>query len=115
MREKLLFRVFDRFKTGNKCRAKLILVEDATIKNLSFGGVLLETTKRLNINNNYKIQMISNNNETITPMGLVVRASLKRTINKNNSILPLYQVALRFIELDDREKNFLDKLISKLE
>lgn len=108
-------RIYNRFKTGGKFRVKLILADKVTIKNISLGGILLETTKRLNINTTYRIQIISSdNNETLTPKGTVVRASLNKQINKGINSLPLYTVAFKFIELDEREKRFLDKLISEI-
>lgn len=113
MREKLISRLYKRFKTGDKCSAKLLLSDDVTIKDISLGGVLLETTKRLDIDSSYRIQIGYKNDETIMPIGLVVRASLKGTKKKKFSTLPLYQTALRFIELNDTEKRFIDKLISE--
>ncbi len=113
MINKQSFRVFNRFKTGNRCKAKLILADEVEIKDISFGGILLETTKRLNINKSYRIQIVSSdNNGTIIPMGVVVRALLKGHLNNGHKHLPLYQIALRFTELSKKEKSFLDKIIS---
>jgi c-di-GMP-binding flagellar brake protein YcgR len=115
MKKQSSFRIYNRFKTGSKFRAKLILADEVTIKNISFGGILLETTKRLNINTTYRIQIVSSdNNETLTPKGTVVRAALKGQINTGLNFLPLYTVAFKFIELEEREKRFLDKIISEI-
>lgn len=75
----------------------------------------METTRRLNINNTYRIQLACSEDEIIAPMGLVVRESLKGTIKKKTSALPFYEVALKFTELKDKEKGFIDNLISNLE
>ncbi len=113
MINKQSFRVFNRFKTGNRCKAKLALADEVEIKDISFGGILLETTKRLNINCSYRIQIVSSDNTgTITPKGVVVSALLKGHSNNGHKQLPLYQVALRFTELSEKEKSFLDKIIS---
>ncbi len=113
MTNKQSFRVFNRFKTGNRCKVKLVLADEVEIKDISLGGILLETTKRLNINNSYKIQIVSSdNNGTINPKGVVVRALLKGHSNNGHKHLPLYQVALKFTKLSEKEKSFLDKIIS---
>lgn len=113
MTNKQSFRVFNRFKTGKRCKAKLVLADEVEIKDISLGGILLETTKRLNINNSYRIQIVSSdNNGTISPKGVVVRALLKGLSNNGHKHLPLYQVALKFIELSEKEKSFLNKIIS---
>jgi len=107
-------RIYNRFKTGDKVRAKLILADEVAIKNISFSGILLETTKRMNINTTYRIQLVSSDNESITPKGMVVRESLSGQINIGINSLPLYSVAFKFVELDEREKRFLDKLLSEI-
>ena len=107
-------RIYNRFKTSSKFRAKLILADEVAIKNISFSGILLETTKRMNINTTYRIQLVSSDNESITPKGMVVRESLSGQINIGINSLPLYSVAFKFVELDEREKRFLDKLLSEI-
>lgn len=107
-------RIYNRFKTGIKFRAKLILADEVRIKNISFGGILLETTKRLNINTTYRIQLVSPDNKSITPRGTVVRESLSGQTNNGIESSPLYTVAFKFVELDEREKHFLDKIMSEI-
>jgi len=114
MAEKQLFRVFNRFKIGDKCRAKIFLADDVKLKDIGLGGILLETTRRLNINNCYKIQIVLRNNEVLMPRGIVVRSFLKGTVKKEEETLPVYEVALRFIELNEKEKRLLDKLLSEI-
>lgn len=116
LKEKSSFRTFDRFKPGVKCKAKLIHADEVEIKNISIGGILVETTRRLNVNTNYRIQIISSdNNEVITPTGTVARAFLRGTahIETESNTIPLYEVALKFIGLKDNEKDFIKKLFLK--
>src|SRR3989338_3538320 len=113
LKEKSSFRIFDRFKPGAKCKAKLIHADEVEIKNISIGGILVETTRRLNVNTNYRIQIISSdNNEVITPTGTVARAFLRGTAHTEteSNTVPLYEVALKFIGLKDSEKDFIKKL-----
>lgn len=111
---KFLPRLFERFKTGDKYSVKLILADDVRIKDISLGGILLETTRRLNLNRKYRIQIGGVNDGTISPMGLVVWASLKSTVKKMHDSLPVYHVALKFVDLDAAEKSYLEILISGL-
>ena len=116
LKEKSSFRTFDRFKPGAKCKAKLIHADEVEIKNISIGGILVETTRRLNVNTNYRIQIISSdNNEVITPTGTVARAFLRGTAHTEteSNTVPLYEVALKFIGLKDSEKDFIKKLFLK--
>jgi hypothetical protein len=114
LKEKSSFRTFDRFKPGAKCKAKLIHADEVEIKNISIGGILVETTRRLNVNTNYRIQIISSdNNEVITPTGTVARAFLRGTADTESNTVPLYEVALKFIGLKDNEKDFIKKLFLK--
>ena len=115
LKEKSSFRTFERFKPGAKCKAKLIHADEVAIKNISIGGILVETTRRLNVNTNYRIQIISSdNNEVITPTGTVARAFLRGTAHTEteSNTVPLYEVALKFIGLKDSEKDFIKKLFS---
>ncbi len=113
LKEKSSFRTFDRFKPGTKCKAKLIHADEVAIKNISLGGILVETTRRLNVNTNYRIQIIFSDNEVITPTGTVVRAFLRGTAHAEPNTVPLYEVALKFIRLKDSEKDFIKKLSLK--
>ncbi len=107
--------MFDRFKAGDKCKAKLLLADDVKIRDISVGGILLETTKRLNINSRYKIQIDGKlGNEKIMPLGIVVRESMKGTVKKKFDNVPVYHVALKFVALTTEEEAFLNKLISEL-
>jgi hypothetical protein len=103
----------ERFKTGNKCRGKLIVGEKIKIKNISISGICMEILQHLRINNIYKIEIVCSKNKKITPTGVVVWSSFRGSLKKKGDILPIYQVGLKFIELNDTDKHFLDKLISE--
>lgn len=108
-------RLFDRFKAGNKYKAKLIIADDIIIKDISLGGVLLETEKHFNVNSTYKIQIKESDTKMIMPTGMVVWATLKGSVNKMLGSAPVYHVALKFIDLTDKEKEVLKNFIRKLE
>jgi hypothetical protein len=102
----------ERFKAGEKYRAKLILAEHVRIKDISVSGVCIETSQRLNTNNIYRIEILSSRSERITPTGVVVRSFLKETRKEGSDTLPIYDVGIKFVELSDDEKNFLEKFVN---
>ncbi len=112
-KEKPSFRIYERFKPNSKCKAKLIYADEVAIKNISLGGILVETTRRLNVNISYRIQLISDENNVITPTGIVTRAFLRGNTYVESNTVPLYEVALKFTKLKDDEKNFIKKLSLK--
>ncbi len=112
-KEKPSFRTHERFKPNSNCKAKLIYADEVAIKNISLGGILVETTRRLNVNASYRIQIISDESDVITPTGLVTRAFLRGTANIESNAVPLYEVALKFAKLKDDEKDFIKKLSLK--
>jgi hypothetical protein len=101
-------------RNGKRCsikgnyRSKLIFAHDVTIKDISSSGICVKTSKYLTSNNHYRIQIASGNNESISPACIVVRSFLNGTKKIDNKIVPVYEVALKFVELTDKEKNFIE-------
>ncbi len=104
----------DRFKAGNKYKGKLILADAVTIRDISISGVCLETSERLTTNNLYRIEMVDKDKERMTLTGVAVRSFLRGTLREKDNTVPLYEVGLKFIELKNNEKVFLEKLIKEL-
>lgn len=103
-----------RVKTGDRYEAKLLLADDVSIKDISSGGILLETSKRLNINSKYRVQIGDRNSKKIKPLAVVIRESLKGSIKRKYETAPLYEVAMKFTELTENERSFLNDLIVEL-
>ena len=115
MADKESFRTSDRVKPGNKYKAKLIQADEVKIKDIGLGGMLVEISKRLNVNSRYKIQIISSlNNEIITPLVISIRSFLRGTTKDGQNIRPIYEVAFKFAGLTDNEKTFIEKLYKKM-
>ncbi len=104
----------ERFKTGDMCSGKLILTEKGKIKNISIGGICMEISQHININTIYKIEIVCSKNKKIIPTGVVVWSSFKGTVKKKDDILPIYEVGLKFIKLNDGDKQFLINLSASL-
>ena len=74
----------------------------------------METSERLNTNNNYRIEMISGSKEKAALPGKVIRSFIKGALRQGNDTIPFYEVGLKFLELTDNEKQFLEKFLSEL-
>ncbi len=104
----------DRFRAGSKYKGKLILADAVIIKDISPGGICFETSERLTINNVYRIEMAAGDKEKITLTGIVVRSFLKGTFKRKDDSVPVYEIGLKFIELKDSEKHFIEEFIKEL-
>lgn len=105
----------ERLKAGAEYKGRLILANTVTIKDISISGICVETSERLNTNNNYRIEMISGSKEKAALPGKVVRSFIKGTLRQGgDEAIPFYEVGLKFLELTDNEKQFLEKFLSEL-
>ena len=105
-------RVCLRFKIADKDKkAELITTESVKIKDISLGGICLETSQYLDTKNSFRVEIASNDNEKITPECEISWSSLLVTIEKDLSI---YEVGLKFTRLTDSEKRFLDKYVNTI-
>ena len=104
----------ERLKAGAEYKGRLILANTVTIKDISISGICVETSERLNTNNNYRIEMISGSKEKTALPGKVIRSFIKGALRQGNDTIPFYEVGLKFLELTDNEKQFLEKFLSEL-
>jgi len=107
-------RADERFRAGDKYKAKLILAGEVEIKDVSMNGVCIETSQRLNTNNVYRVEILSSGSERITPTGVVIRSFLRGTRKEGDDSLPIYDVGIKFVELSDDEEIFLEKFVSEV-
>ena len=103
-----------RFKTGDRCSGKLIVGKNIKIINMSFGGICVKIIEHLIIDKIYKIEIACSKSKTISLSTVVVWSSFQGTVKKKDNVLPVYEVGLKFIELTDTDKEYLDKLVSNL-
>lgn len=104
---------FDGVEVKDKLLAKIVRSGEVSVSKISTGGMLFETTNRLNINRDYKFQITCGDKKII--LGAKVLSVLwKCTIEKNKRTHTLYQVAVDFEHLKDNEKAFLDAIIEQI-
>jgi hypothetical protein len=117
----------------DECKAKIIFAHEVKILDISSGGMLFETTRRMNTNSRYRVQ-ISSDKGKMAPLCTVVRATLKGAIKSGEKgnvftlddgpeiirlkgcekTIPYYPVAVAFQDLNDNEKIFLKDLLASL-
>ena len=106
-------RVTERFKTGYNYKAKLILLSDFTVKDISMSGIGMITSLPLKINDTYRIELASPEKEKMQFSCEVVNCFLKGTQKEKDNLVPLYEAGLKFLELTDEGKHFLEQIIKK--
>jgi c-di-GMP-binding flagellar brake protein YcgR len=107
-------RIHLRYKTDDKYWAKLTIEEEDKVKirDISIGGISLHTTQDLPLKETFKIEIVSGNNEKIIPTCEVAWSTLLQTREEKDDFYSIYEVGLKFIELTDIQKIFLEKCIS---
>ncbi len=108
-------RVFMRCSVGEvEKKGELITTEEVKIKDISVGGICLETSQYIDSKKNFKVEIASSDNEKITLTCEVAWSSIVITVEKKDGYISIYEVGLKFVELTDAEKQFLEKYIDKL-
>lgn len=106
-------RVTERFKTGYNYKAKLILLSDFTVKDISMSGIGMITSLPLKINDTYRIELASPENEKMQFSCEAVNCFLKGIQKEKDNLVPLYVAGLKYLELTDEGKHFLGQIIKK--
>ncbi len=104
-------RVYLRCNTEDKYWATLSTeeVEKVKIRNVSPGGICLHTTKNLPVNEIIKIEIYSGDEDKAIMKCEVVRSSLLKEVQEKNNSYSVYEIGLKFIEISDIQKKFLEK------
>lgn len=106
-------RITGRFKTGYNYKAKLILFGDFKVKDISMSGIGIITSLPLKTNDTYRIELASPEKEKMQFSCEVVNCFLKGTLKEKDNLVPLYEAGLKFLELTDEGKHFLEQIIKK--
>lgn len=100
-------------KTSSKLRGKIIYSNEIIIKDINKNGMCFETSLHLNIKSTYRVEVSTNNNGKKLLSGETTSSFLKGTRKEKDNTIPIYEVALQFIDLNDIENQFLNKHISE--
>ncbi|MEN8264425.1 MAG: PAS domain S-box protein [Nitrospirota bacterium] len=106
-------RIYKRFRAGANCLAKIGSSPMVNIKDISIGGVCLKTSEYLDTGSTHIIRVLSADKD-ITSKGIVVWSYLMGTKTAHEKSIPCYDTGLKFIDLNNRSKQSLEKYISSL-
>ena len=102
-----------RYSTDTIKRRRIIYSNDISITKISDSEMFLETSLYINTNSVYKLELVNKDKEKKKLTGEAISSFLRRTQKANGDNVPIYEVGIKFIELSDVEKQFLDKLQSE--
>jgi hypothetical protein len=103
-----------RHRTGTIVRGKIISPEDMSMKIIGERKMCFETSLFINTNSICKVELINNDNEKKKLIGEAISSRLQRVEEENGDHVPMYEVWMEFTELNDVEKQFLDRLKNEL-
>ncbi len=106
-------RAHKRIITGSHCNIDCIIADKVKIKDISIGGICLETSKYINKKSSYRINFVTKESGEKTLSGNVIWSKLRRSIKNNFDIIPIYQIGIKFIE-DNDGNAYLEKLTESL-
>lgn len=107
-------RLHERYKTRYECRVESDIAFRVKVKDVSIGGICLETPNHIKKNDIYQMQVVTKKNEKIHLIGEVVRSSFRRTRIYKGDIIHIYDVGLHFIKQNSSQKRFLKRLSRRL-
>ncbi len=106
-------RKFRRFSVQGGVEGNIVLKADIDIIDISLNGMLFLITKKLNTNGRCRVNL-SIGNTRVSLDGVVIRSSLKDSRQIECDYLPVYEVAVKFVQLSDKRKSDLQKIIDHL-
>lgn len=108
-------RVHRRYAINGEYSAMISVPDNIRIKDISAGGMRLETSEYLNTCNNYTVRFLSPDGEYLTLTGEVVWSALSKTAAEKYANMPYYEAGLSFKGLDEKRKISLEKFIAGIE
>jgi diguanylate cyclase (GGDEF)-like protein/PAS domain S-box-containing protein len=106
-------RKYKRVKAGKKCFAVVDGVS-AQVRYIGLGGIGLQPSQMLLADKDHRTVNISWLNEKITVKSMDVWSSVKKSYPETGKNSTHYEIGLKFIELSESEKTFLESMIFKL-
>ncbi len=102
-----------RIITGSHCNIDCVIADKVKIKDISIGGMCLETSKYINKKNSYSMNFVTKESGEKTLKGNVIWSKLRKSIKYNFDIIPIYHIGIKFIE-DNDGNAYLEKLTKNL-
>ena len=106
-------RAYKRLTTGYHCDIDCAIADKVKIKDISIGGICLETSKYIVIKSSYSMNFVTKESGEKTLSGKVIWSRLRRSIKDKVDIIPIYHIGIKFIE-DNDGNAYLEKLTERL-
>ncbi len=107
-------RIGRRLPLDQDFMAELVIPGDGVVRNISPSGICMRTSQRLSKNSIFRIRLGNDGPEEVEPKGIVVWTSLAGETPPQGSMRSFYESGLRFVDLNERAKKFLSKLITNI-
>jgi c-di-GMP-binding flagellar brake protein YcgR len=102
-------RVYIRFQIEAPEKTMLISLKNHKIRNISLGGMLMESSDPLDIGRKLSLEIIRSENKSIKVLGQVISCRAVQDTREG------YDVGIEFLEMPDKDKEMLRELICLLE
>ncbi len=103
-----------RFRTGSHCNLECAIAHKVKIKDISMGGICLETSRYVDTKSIYDMLLITKRNEKVLLKGEIVWSALKESRRGKANVYPIYNIGFKFIGQTDSKNKFLEDLTEYL-
>lgn len=107
-------RAYKRLATKSHCDIKCAVGHKQKIKNISIGGICLETSRHIGPNSIYDMKIVTKGYEEEHLKGEVVWSYLTKSLKDNGDLYPIYNIGFKFIGQNDKKNKFLQTLTKRL-
>jgi c-di-GMP-binding flagellar brake protein YcgR len=102
-------RVYIRLQIEAPEKTMLISLRNHKIRNISLGGMLMESSDPLDVGRKLSLEIIRSENKSIKVLGEVVSCRAAKDTRQG------YNVGIAFLEMPDKDRDMLREIISLLE
>lgn len=99
-----------RFEVRGQISGKMVFVESLEIMDISMTGIRFKCKRRVDMNAPLKLK-IEKGNISVTLNGHIVRATFMGLKQEGVKCFPVYDVAMHFEDIPEKDKIILEKLI----
>jgi len=103
-----------RLAAGGQVCGRMVLVESLEVEDISMTGIRFKSMRRVGMNSRHRIKL-EHGHVSIVLKGNIVRSTFKGLQQIEAKSTPVYEVAMHFESMSDKETQSLQKLISILD
>ena len=107
-------RKFKRISADSDTSGKMLFASELDIKDLSMSGIRFDCTGRVVLESNIQL-VIKAKGLKMKLAGKVVRSTLRNNVLRGDKIVHVYEVAISFKNLNEKERTSLGKIIEAVD